>query len=78
MHLKPTWRLGCAISIAAASLCYLNQPLSAQPPVPEMLDPDLSVRLVVGGLIAAAFLVPIAVAVLGRPASTLATALWIT
>jgi glucose/arabinose dehydrogenase len=48
--MKLTWRLGCAISIAAASLSYLNQPLSAQPPVPEMLDPDLSVRLVVGGL----------------------------
>jgi glucose/arabinose dehydrogenase len=50
MYLKPTWRLGCAISIAAASLFYLNQPLSAQPPLPEMLDPDLTVRMVVGGL----------------------------
>ena len=48
--MKLTWRLGCAISMAAASLSYLNQPLSAQPPVPEMLDPDLSVRMVVGGL----------------------------
>ena len=50
MPMKLTWRLGCAISMAAASLSYLNQPLSAQPPVPEMLDPDLSVRMVVGGL----------------------------
>ena len=42
------------------------------------VEPFPGVGLVVGGLIAAAFLVPIAVAVLGRPASTLATALWIT
>jgi hypothetical protein len=40
--------------------------------------PFPGVGLVVGGAVAAAFLVPVAVAVLGRPASTLATALWIT
>jgi hypothetical protein len=34
--------------------------------------------MVVGGIVAAVFLVPLAVVVLGRPASTLATALWIT
>lgn len=47
-----TVRLGGALAIAGAvgALSYLNQPLSAQLPVPEMVDPDLAVRTVVGGL----------------------------
>ena len=50
MSSKTIWRLGFATSIAAASLAYLNRPLDAQLVVPEMLDPDLSVRSVVSGL----------------------------
>jgi hypothetical protein len=40
--------------------------------------PFAGAGLVAGGAVAAALLLPVAVAVLGRPASTLATALWIT
>ncbi len=50
MSSKMIWRFGFATSIAAASLAYLNRPLDAQLVVPEMLDPDLSVRSVVSGL----------------------------
>ena len=42
------------------------------------LAPFAGAGLVAGGLVATALLLPVAVMVLGRPASTLATALWIT
>jgi glucose/arabinose dehydrogenase len=48
--MKTTWKLGCAIVIVTGSLIYLDRPLDAQPPMPEMLDPDLAVRSAVSGL----------------------------
>ena len=50
MSSKTIWRVGFAIAIAAAPLGYLSRPLDAQLAVPEMVDPDLSVRTVVTGL----------------------------
>ena len=50
MSSKTLWRLGFATAVATASFAYLNRPLGAQLVVPEMLDPDLSVRTVVSGL----------------------------
>jgi hypothetical protein len=58
-----------AVACAAAAEAYLRW---------SDVAPFPGVGLVVGGVIAAAFLVPMAIAVLGRPASTLATTLWIT
>ena len=42
------------------------------------LAPFAGAGLVAGGLVATVLLLPVALGVLGRPASTLATALWIT
>jgi glucose/arabinose dehydrogenase len=43
-------RLVLGATIVSASFAYLNRPLDAQLPAPEMVDPDLEVRSVVSGL----------------------------
>ena len=58
-----------AIACAAGAEAYLRW---------SDVAPFPGAGMVVGGIVAAVFLVPLAVVVLGRPASTLATALWIT
>jgi hypothetical protein len=58
-----------AVACAVAAEAYLRW---------SDVAPFPGVGLVVAGLVAAGLLVPVAVAVLGRPAQTLATALWIT
>jgi aldose sugar dehydrogenase len=52
MNSTTIWRLAPAICIAAASIAYLNRPVDAQQPptAPEMVDPELAVRTVIGGL----------------------------
>ncbi len=51
MTLKTMWRLGLACVIAAGCLAYLSGPIDARQAVtPEMVDPALTVRRVVGEL----------------------------
>lgn len=59
MNSKTIWRFGLAFAIVVTSVAYLNRSLDAQQPVPEMVDPDLTVKTVVGG-----FTTPIGVAFL--------------
>ena len=43
-------RAAAAVALISGSLVYLNRPVDAQLPVPEMVDPELGVRTAVAGL----------------------------